>query len=82
MPEKTEPNSSPSQDAPPAETKQRTFLADDVTNLPTGSVEQTGPKTYHADHVPEGAPVVLSTKVVAAPSPETAQPSAVDVETA
>lgn len=88
MPETTEPSTPPTQDTPatsdtpPTETKQQTFLADDVTNQPTGSVEQSGPVTTYADHVPEGAPVLLTTKVVAAPSPETPEPSTVDVETA
>jgi len=41
--------------------------ADDVTNEPTGAVEQSGPVTYHADHVPEDAPVLVG-KVVQPPA--------------
>lgn len=70
----------------PETTSQRTHLADDVSNLPTGEVEQSGPVTYNADHVPEDAPAVLSsrpqTKVVGAPATETPKPADTDAETA
>jgi hypothetical protein len=76
----------PDQDAPSSTSSQRTHLADDVSNLPTGEAEQSGPVTYHADHVPEDAPVLLSsrpeTKVVSAPETETPKPAGADAETA
>lgn len=44
-----------------------TFHADDVSNRPRVRVQHRGVVTYRADHVPEDAPSVLSTKVVTAP---------------
>jgi hypothetical protein len=84
----TNPPSSPenppeqAEDAPPETSSQRTYLADDVTNQPTGEVEQSGPVTTLADHVPSDAVPLLSTKVVAAPPAEPGTPAAVDVQTA
>lgn len=72
----------PAEDETPSTTQARTYLADDVSNLPTGEVEQTGPVTYLADHVPSDAVPLLSTKVVAAPAAATPTPAAADVETA
>ena len=74
--------SGPAEEETPSMTEAWTYLADDVTNQPTGEVDQTGPVTYKADHVPSDAVPLLSTKVVAAPAPEPAAPAAVDVETA
>jgi hypothetical protein len=74
--------SEPTENVAPSTTSTRTYLADDVTNQPTGEVEQSGPMTHLADHVPSDAVPLLSTKVVAAPAAEGAAPAAVDVETA
>lgn len=75
-------NSEPAEDETPSTNKGQTYLADDVTNQPTGEVEQAGPVTYKADHVPSDAVLLLSTKVVAAPPAEAAAPAAVSAETA
>lgn len=75
-------NSEPAEDETASTSTAQTYLADDVTNQPTGEVEQTGPVTYLADHVPSDAVPLLSTKVVAAPAAEKPAPAAVDVETA
>lgn len=62
---------------------QRTYVSDDGHGpLPENAVTQSGPTTYHAHHVPDGAPVVLSTKVVQAPVTETATATTAGVETA
>lgn len=74
--------SEPAEDPAASTTSTRTYLADDVTNRPTGEVEQTGPVTTRADHVPSDAVPLLSTKVVAAPAAKSAAPAAVDVQTA
>lgn len=66
---------------PPAQTAGQTYLADDVSNLPTGEVEQAGPVTYKADHVPEDAQVVLESKVIGAPETERPAGSGADVQT-
>lgn len=42
-----------------------TYLADDVSNEPTGAVEQQGPVTYLADHVPDDAPQIMGKRVAA-----------------
>lgn len=72
----------PIEDVLPATTSQRTYLADDVSNLPTVRVQQAGPVTTYADHVPEDAPTILTTKVVAATPAKSAPASPAVVETA
>lgn len=72
----------PAEEETPSTSNAQTYLADDVTNQPTGDVEQTGPVTYQADHVPSDAAPLLSTKVVAAPPAEAAAPAAARAETA
>lgn len=56
-------------DAPP-QTPGTTYLADDVSNDPTGAVQQPGPVTYHADHVPDGAPQIMGKRVAPPAQPD------------
>lgn len=71
------------EDVLPETTSQRTYVQDDGHGpLPEDAVEQSGPTTYHADHVPDDAPTLLTTKVVRPPATETAAASTAVVETA
>ena len=69
-------------DVLPSTTSQRTYLADDVTNEPTVRVQQAGPVTTYADHVPDDAPTMLTTKVVAPQQAKTAPVTTAGAETA
>lgn len=72
---------SPQEDVLPPTTSQRTYLSDDGHGPVPETARDRGPVTTYADHVPEGAPVLLTTKVVAAPAAEAAQTSTAAVET-
>lgn len=58
-----------------------THYADDVSNEPTGAVEQPGPVTVYADHVPDGAPQLMG-KMVAPPTAPDGPASATQAQTA
>lgn len=81
-PPSTEPQS-PETDVLPSTTSQRTYVSDDGYGpLPENPAQMAGPVTTLADHVPDDATPLLSTKVVGAPAAKRAAVAAAQPETA